>query len=238
MAANQDAPPDTPQGGLTPAVFALTGLPGSGRRALAGKLADQFARLGLKTGVILGLDHEPEEQTDPLARICPGGVLEVQGGRLVLQLPQAGETSPEILAANFLAGADIVIVISGAALNLPSVDLMRAGLGQRLPITRKPKNLIAITGQPPETDKDRPFIPENDPAALAEAVINRLRVANEEKDSFGLAVNGLKVPVVPFVRRIIASTVFGLVGSLKSCENAETVELRLNRAALKTFQKR
>ncbi|HXG42155.1 MAG TPA: hypothetical protein VNL95_05450 [Dehalococcoidia bacterium] len=44
-----------------------------------------------------------------------------------------------------------------------------------------------------------------------------------------LTVDGRQLPLAPFVRQIIASTVFGLVGALKGGENAREVKLTLRR---------
>jgi CRISPR/Cas system-associated exonuclease Cas4 (RecB family) len=44
-----------------------------------------------------------------------------------------------------------------------------------------------------------------------------------------LTVDGRPLPLAPFVRQIIASTVFGLVGALKGGENAREVRLTLRR---------
>ncbi len=44
-----------------------------------------------------------------------------------------------------------------------------------------------------------------------------------------LVVDGRPLPLAPFVRQIIAATVFGLVGALKGGENAREIRLTLRR---------
>jgi len=44
-----------------------------------------------------------------------------------------------------------------------------------------------------------------------------------------LVVDGRPLPLAPFVRQILASTIFGLVGALKGGENAREVSIRVRR---------
>jgi len=69
------------------------------------------------------------------------------------------------------------------------------------------------------------------PGARATLSLSR-RMAGEETDGYEaeLTVDGRQLPLAPFVRQIIASTVFGLVGALKGGENAREVRLTLRRS--------
>ncbi len=44
-----------------------------------------------------------------------------------------------------------------------------------------------------------------------------------------LLVDGRPLPLAPFVRQILASTIFGLVGALKGGENAREISIRVRR---------
>ncbi len=44
-----------------------------------------------------------------------------------------------------------------------------------------------------------------------------------------LVVDGRPLPLAPFVRQILASTILGMVSTLKGAENAQEVSIRVRR---------
>ena len=48
-----------------------------------------------------------------------------------------------------------------------------------------------------------------------------------------MAVNGRRVPMLPFVRDIIQNAVLGMISSLKACDNPQEIELVIRRGVQK-----
>lgn len=54
----------------------------------------------------------------------------------------------------------------------------------------------------------------------------------EEPDvDIEITVDGMPLGMTPFVRKILCSTVIGMVAALKGGENARTIEIRVRRKA-------
>jgi hypothetical protein len=55
-------------------------------------------------------------------------------------------------------------------------------------------------------------------------------LSQEERDpEVELVVNGRPLSLAPFVRQILASTILGMVSTLKGAENAQEVSIRVRR---------
>lgn len=52
---------------------------------------------------------------------------------------------------------------------------------------------------------------------------------SEADDEVELIVDGASLPMVPFVRKLIAATVIGIVGALRGGEQAREIEIRVRR---------
>ena len=211
-------------------VVAVVGPAGSGKTALVGRLIQELSGRGWRVGVIDRWSEE-EGQTPPPSPPGPAGasgwVLSGPQG-LTARVPLEEELQPEIVAANYLPGADLALVESRERVNLPSIDLFRQDR-QKLPLTRKRKYLLAVTGDKPPKDQDWPYFSEDNVAGLVDLIERNILPQRDKARPVELWVNGRRVPMVPFVEEIIASTVAGLISSLKSCEQAGDIHLTIRR---------
>ena len=209
---------------VTPAL-ALVGLPGEKRARYASALVAEWTKRGRKVGII-ELAPESRENPSDSEKLFQAGaptVLKGSSEGFSVHLPAGSKLTPEVMAANYCPGCDLVLVATDNRINLPTIEVFDQSKQESL-LTRKPKNLVAIAGDRPEDDKGRPHFPLDDAAGLVERVEKKLRLPEAAAD-VRLTVDGRKVPMLPFVRDIIAKTVRGLISTLKSCDNPDRIEI-------------
>jgi len=209
-------------------VVGVVGFAGSGKTALIKGLVREWAKRGRRVAVIKRVERL-EASIPEAAKLFEAGVkgLVLSGSEgFYIEIPEEGELQPEIIAANYLPGVDLVLVESRESLNLPTIDVFRQDK-QKIPLTRKRKHLLTVTGDRPPGDKDWPYVRPDDLASLADLVEKEVFKKAEADRKVYLAVDGRRVPMLSFVEEIIVNTLTGLIRSLKSCENAKDIELTI-----------
>ena len=211
-------------------VVAVVGPAESGKTALVGRLIQELSCRGWRVGAIERRSDENGRMPPPSLPGPAGASGWVLSGPLGLtaRVPLEEELQPEIVAATYLPDADLVLVESREKVNLPSIDLFRQDR-QKIPLTRKRKYLLAVTGDKPPENQDWPYFAEDDVAGLADLIERKILPQRDKARPVELWVNGRRVPMVPFVEEIISGTVAGLISSLKSCDRAGDIHLTVRR---------
>lgn len=211
-------------------VVAVVGPAESGKTALVGRLIKELSGRGWRVGVIERRSDENGKMPPPSLPGPAGASGWISSGpdALVARVPLEEELQPEIVAATYLPDADLVLVESREKVNLPSIDLFRQDR-QKIPLTRKRKYLLAVTGDKPPEDQDWPYFAEDDAAGLADLIERKILPQRDKARPVELWVGGRRVPMVPFVEEIISGTVAGLISSLKSCDRAGDIHLTVRR---------
>jgi len=210
-------------------VVCVVGPAGSGKTTLIKGLVKEWDSRGRRVGVIRRVDRLKSTGSEARELFEAGSKGLIRSGPegFSIEIPEEEELRPEIIAANYLPGIDLALVESREALNLPSIDVFRLDKG-KIPLTRKRKNLLTVTGDKPRSDKEWPYLKEDDLAGLVDLVEKDVINKAEGEREVSLMVDGRRVPMLKFVENIIANTVTGLVRSLKSCEDAAKIELTIH----------
>ena len=116
--------------------------------------------------------------------------------------------------------------MSSSRINLPTIEIFRKSL-QKSPLTRKRKNIIAVTGDKPPDKEHWPYFKEDDVVGLVNLAEKKVLKAARAQAGTELIVNGRRVPMLPFVKDIIENAVRGMVVSLKGCENPQDIKLTI-----------
>jgi molybdate transport system regulatory protein len=215
------APPDAP------AAVAVVGPAGSGKKKLVAQLIPRLKDRGLLAGVLdlTTVPGDPPEDAQAwLAAGAQNVVASPDGQRALIHAAGGEPLAPEAVAANYNLGCDVVLIVSPTRQHLPSIDVFDQNLADR-PATRKQKHVLAVYGDAPPHE-NWTHVPLDRPEDLAPLIEETVR-AEDREPGVKLLVNGRKIPMLPFVRDIVANSVTGMVKSLKSCENPQVIELRV-----------
>ncbi|MBW2062168.1 MAG: molybdopterin-guanine dinucleotide biosynthesis protein MobB [Deltaproteobacteria bacterium] len=210
-------------------VVVVVGPAGSGKTSLMKGLIKEWTGRGRRVAVIKRIDDSgklPSEVRQFFKAGVKGFILSGPNG-FRIEIPEEAELQPEIIAANYVSGIDLALVESRESLNLPSIEVFRLDK-QKIPLTRKRKNLLVVTGDRPRGSKDWPYIKMDDLTGIVDLIEKAVIRKAEGYHQTELLVDGRRVPMLSFVEVIIANAVTGMVTSLKSCEKAENIQLTIH----------
>ncbi len=133
----------------------------------------------------------------------------------------------EEIREKFIQDVDLVLSEGYKKDVQPKIEVFRRGKYEGLLCTRE-DNLVAVVSDQP-FEMGVPWIRLDDVRGLADFIEKRF-LTDKGKKEVMLKVNGREVPLNPFVRGFIAKTLKGMVTSLRGCEGASTVEIRVEEA--------
>jgi molybdate transport system regulatory protein len=214
------------QHALVPAL-AVVGPPDSGKLELCADMAKAWAVKGRRVGVIrLGVSNAKDKVSEKLVKEGVPYVIATAPGNLHI-VSDNEDLVPEMIAANYLPGCDVALVVSNQRLHLPTVEFYKKALSDK-PITRRNKDLVAVVGDAIAGKPDWPRFPRKKISALIDHLENQWLPKPDHDltaEFVELMVNGRKVPMLPFVKDIILNAVIGMVASLKSCEDPHSIKI-------------
>ena len=114
---------------------------------------------------------------------------------------------------------DIVLADGFRHSSYLKVEVHHAGEGEGLLCHKN--ELLAVVGDKPQ-GLDIPTFAEDDLAGLAELVRRRFLTPEPGEDA-ALFIDGVRLPLALFVRKMVASTVLGMVRALKGVEEPKSV---------------
>jgi hypothetical protein len=112
---------------------------------------------------------------------------------------------------------DIVLADGFQHASHPKIEIRRPG-GELL---CHKNELLAVIGERP-AETDIPSYDAGDLSPLAE-LIRRRFMASELGEDAALFIDGVRLPLHLFVRKMVASTILGMVRALKGVENPKSV---------------
>lgn len=106
----------------------------------------------------------------------------------------------------------------------PKIEIFRKEKHKELLCTKE-DNLVAIVSNQP-FKIGVPCFDLNDMKGLTDFIEKRFFLTKGEKEVF-LKVNGKKIPLKPFVKDFLFNTVKGMITSLKGCDRAKHIKIRI-----------
>jgi len=183
------------------AILCLAGPGGRPQRELTNRLAGELQSQGLRVGIMVSGQDQPEDSVAELA---------LSGRSMVLKrrLPRAMDL--EELAALYLDDLDLVITEIHHQAKRPKIEYRPAGAD---PVLDGDPGLRAIVSEQAGPDDPPRFSPD-DIVGLAEFVRQGLP-AGRKPAKVRMLVGGRRVPAKGFIQDLVAGTMRALVGSLK-----------------------
>lgn len=214
-------------------LIGFCGASGSGKTTLLEGVIAQLAARGHKVGAIKHHGHaeplSPEAPEKDSSRLAAAGAELVAllhaGGMQLSAGPQAGQWGPSAVTAGFMTGLDLVLVEGFKSAKIDKIEVV--GPGQE-PLLPPGGRLLAIAGrQGAGQVQGLPWLAAEDPAAVADFLLPRLKEPVSAQDSAQLEVDGRQVPLNPFVQGFLASTLRALVGSLKGGQSPAKMVIKI-----------
>ncbi len=212
-------------------VVGFCGASGSGKTTLVSGLIAELTRRGLAVGAVKHHGH-PEPLEDPaqlkdshrLARAGARRVALVHAGGLELSLgAREGDWTPERVACRFMSGLDLVLVEGFKRAEIDKIEVFARGKEPWLP--RGGRLLALATPGGGASRQGLPVLDAGDIPAVADFVLEHVHPPRAK--GVWLKVNGKEVELNPFVGAFLASTLRGLVSTLKGGEQAGDIEVRI-----------
>ncbi len=144
--------------------------------------------------------------------------------RLALIRDVECDQSLEEIRGRFIRDVDLILSEGYKSDIHPKIEVYRKAAHPE-PLCTSMDALVAVTSDIP-LDLGVPCLDIDDVKGLAD-IIEGLFLRQRKEQSVWLMVNGRRILLSPFVHQILLSTIQGLLGALKGCENAEQIELRM-----------
>jgi len=213
---------------MTP-IICIVGRSKAGKTTIIERLIPELVRRGFEVGAIkhthkpFEMDHQGTDTT----RLKTAGAREVvisSPHRVGLVGDVSRDLSLDELAARYVHNMDLIIAEGFKTDRHPKIEVYRS-TGHEAPLAPDLDNLIAVMSDVPLSLKC-PCLSLDDVVGLADLVETRIMRIQEETD-VTLWVNGRLVPLSIFPELFIASTLKGMVSSLRDCESPEDIEVRI-----------
>ena len=215
-------------------IFAFVGSNRSGKTAIVQKLTGELKRRGYRVSVIKrhANDSELEGQGKNASLYLEAGsdsvLMYSPDGTTVFYQKKVG-MDVEKISREFLRGSDIILVEGAVADDkLKKIEVLRKGVSEKLSCS--PEELIAVVSDF-DTGKDIPSFHPEDTEKIAGFLEN---YPLKKEPLIRLDIDGVSVPMNPFVQKIFTGTITGMVYSLEGIpENPGRITLSLSRKGKK-----
>ena len=221
-----------------PPMLGFCGASNSGKTTLLSQVVAELGRRGLAVGVLKHHGHgqplpppagERGKDTSRYQEAGARRVALVHAGGVRLVATDGGQDSPGQLARRYLADLDLVLVEGFKTARLDKIEVVAPG---REPLLPSGGRLLALTRRGGSgVEAGLPVLDADQPAAVAWFVLAHLGLAAgpPQRSRVGVWVDGVPLDLNPFVSRLVAQTLRGLLGRLKGAGDAAgRVEVRLD----------
>jgi len=205
-------------------VLCVVGRPGSGSAAVVEGLVRDLTGKGTRVAVIA-----QDDRAASLDALSPEAARYAAAGSEMVTISAPGtvatvrrvkeEPSLDEMVWEMRDEYDIVLADGFRHSSYPKLEVRRADEGEGLLCHKN--ELLAIVGDRP-AGLDIPTFADDDLSGLTELVRRRFLIAEPGEDA-ALFIDGVRLPLALFVRKIVATTVLGMVRSLKGVEEPKSV---------------
>ena len=211
-----------------PPVLCVVGRPGSGSQAVVEGLVRELTAKGVRVAAAV----EATEAPAPLSK-ATAGYMAAGSQMTIVRAPGSvasirsvdDEPSLDELVWEMRDDYDLVLADGFRHSNYSKLEVHRAQDGDDLLCHKN--ELLAIAGDKP-SGMDVPAFAADDFARMADLVRRRF-LTQEPGEDATLFIDGVRLPLALFVRKIVASTVLGMVRPLKGVDDPKSVVVAVRR---------
>jgi molybdopterin-guanine dinucleotide biosynthesis protein MobB len=213
-----------------PPVLCVIGRPGSGSQAVVEGLVRELTAKGARVATAVEATEAPA--LEPLSKAAAdytaagSEMTIIRAPGCVASVRRAGgEPSLDELIWEMRDDYDLVLADGFRHSGYLKLEVHHAADGDALLCHKN--ELLAVAGHRP-AGVDVPSFPIDDFARMADLVRRRF-LAQEAGEDAALFIDGVRLPLALFVRKIVASTILGMVLPLKGVDNPKSVVVTVKR---------
>ena len=212
-------------------IVSIVGKSGSGKTTLLEKVVAELTKRGYRVGTIkhdvhgFEIDYEGKDSWRHKKAGAKTVVLSSPDKIAVIKDVDE-EWNPSMLGFSFVDDADIIITEGYKKADYPKIEVIRKAKSTK-PICRKDKNLIAVASDIRFKCKDVPCVDINNAKGIADLIEERFLQKEACREKSCLMVNGKKITLKPFIDKLLAEAIKGMIKSLKGCKNPKDIDIRI-----------
>jgi len=214
-------------------VVSIVGASGSGKTTLLEKVITRLKRRGWRVAILKHDAHgfEIDREGKDSWRHKKAGAATValsSPDKFAVIKDTAVEWPPERIIASYLADADIIITEGYKKGPFPKIEVVRAAHSRKPVCGKDPLLLAYVTDVALKASV--PIIGLDDYNGVARFIEKEV-LKKAIPATVSLVVDGAHVPLKPFIEALLREAVIGITRSLKGCEKALDVEIKVRRPA-------
>ena len=213
-------------------VISIVGKSDSGKTTLIEKLLPELIRRGYRVATVKHDVHGFEvdrEGKDSWRHKKAGAhtVIIASPNKIALIRDVEKDLALEEIRDKFIHDVDLILSEGYKKDVQPKIEIFRKEIHKEL-LCRKEDHLIAIVSNK-RFDIGVPCFDLEDMKGLADFIGKEFLSKREEGDAT-LKVNGKVIPMTPFVKSFLVSTIKGMLHSLKGCDHPEQIDIYIERS--------
>jgi len=213
-----------------PPIISIVGISNSGKTTLLEGLIIELKQRGYRVAVIkhASNDFEFDKAGKDSWRLSRAGseVVAISSPHKLAVIKQVEhDLSPHELLRFIDGNYDLILTEGFKQSNNLKIEVHRKKKGSELLCS--PKQLLAVVTDE-LLDVDVPQLTRDEIPKLADLIEDKLRVWQKE-DTVDLLVNEAHIPLNPFIRSFMAKTLLGMVSTLKSVKEVNSLHLWLRK---------
>ena len=214
-----------------PYVVGLCGASNSGKTTLAQGVVRVLCDRGLRVGAIKHHGHpeplprpEPLKDSDRLALAGARITAFSHPGALILELPR-GDLRPPDIAAQYMPSMDIVLVEGFKKAKIDKIEVVAPGKEPILPNFGRLLALARRGGSGHEAGL--PVLDADQPSKVADFILTQMGEKESAPPRVTIKVDGQSLDLHPYVVRLVADGVGGMIRTLRGAEKARQIEVTI-----------
>jgi len=211
-------------------VVSFVGKSGSGKTTLLEKVVAELTRRGIKVGTVkhdahgFEIDHEGKDSWRH-KRAGARTVVLASSEKIAVIKDTEAEWPPARLVNSFITDVDVVVAEGFKESGFPKIEVLREANSIALVCGDNPL-LVAVATDIAGLNPGVPVFSIDDFTAIAD-LIERDIIAGFKAAAVTVMVDGAPVALNPFVEGMVKDGISGMLSTLKGCEDAREIEIRV-----------
>ncbi|OGL38151.1 MAG: molybdopterin-guanine dinucleotide biosynthesis protein B [Candidatus Schekmanbacteria bacterium GWA2_38_11] len=216
---------------MTPLILSIVGKSDSGKTTLIEKLLPEIIKRGYKVATIKHHSHDDfqidVEGKDSWRHAKAGSSTVIISSPTKLAVIKKTEEDKSLneIRARYCDGIDLVLTEGYKRERHPKIEIFRKAVHKEL-LCKDDDALVAIVSDK-KFDRNVPQFGLDDIKEIVDFIEEKFLKVSPHEDEVSLRVNGIEMPLKPFIREIFKETISGLLKPLKGTKNAKLVSLEI-----------